>query len=85
MTQEEKIVQAANQYLDLKRNIEDVGDSVVHDKYNAFIAGVKSQAAKEYHTQGMYSKEDILKFLDTFTDAAPIEYIKNEFLKGNRI
>ena len=27
-----------------------------------FIAGAKSQAAKDFHTQGMYSKDDMISF-----------------------
>lgn len=37
--------------------------SMYENKKQSFIHGAKSEAAKEFHQQGMYSEEEVLKLL----------------------
>ena len=68
---------------DLEKQIKDaaynflvkVNQSPYYSK-EAFIAGAKSEAAKEYWQQGMYSEEEVKKFLYNLWEADDDDFEK---------
>lgn len=56
--------------VDLEKQIEETAEMYAYDisvdfsslaRINSFIEGAKSEAAKAYHTKGMYSEEDLIE------------------------
>lgn len=59
----------------MKQTIEEAAESRITKQYTAykvrragFITGAYSEAAKEFHTQGMYSEEQLRKLLNIIYD-----------------
>lgn len=57
--EEKKIEKAANNYI--KHSANNMGI-----EKTAFIEGAKSDAAKEYHTKGMWSNEEVRELMEAF-------------------
>ena len=77
-------------------DIESVGKSKIEATFKAVVKFIESQnfskedSLSENFTEvlekePLYNQEYIIKFLNTFTEKAPVSYILSEFLKGNRI
>lgn len=83
--EEKKIEEAAKVYCKLK------GDADIYsflarqydkdkcEKAHACICFAKSDAAKEYHTRGLLSKEDILSFFDEYIPGLLVDCLKQDF------
>lgn len=78
----------------MKQTIEEAAEQhridARNDHYNwkreeeAFIAGAKSEAAKEFHTQGMYSEEDMRAFVTFYIKhqgKGDIKYLGKDLLE----
>lgn len=66
--EEQKIAKAAQRYCkeclpEIETNVEGImyQIGIIKALSSGFIAGSKSDAAKEYHTKGMYSREEVIQ------------------------
>ena len=62
-TEEKKIEEAAKDHCLYDRNICEEDDALCNLSEQMFILGAKSDAAKEYHTKGMFTQEQVFKLL----------------------
>jgi hypothetical protein len=60
----EKQIEEAAELIPEKLGWPNDGTAEGNDIKLAFIAGAKSEAAKAFHQQGMYTKEDVQKLVD---------------------
>jgi len=78
--------------VDLEKQIEVDAEIYAYDisvdfasvaRINSFIQGAKSEAAKAYHTKGMYSEEEVLELLLNYAGENPI-HLKEWFDKSKK-
>lgn len=80
-TEEKKIEEAAKDHCLYDRNICEEDDALCNLSEQMFILGAKSDAAKEYHSKGMITKEEVLSFFEKYEPNLAVTILKSEFVE----
>ena len=68
MTMEEQAIEQAARDAYASYANDPVKKHLFIPKVSAYVTGVKSQKAKEFHTKGMYSEEEVMEIINQIDD-----------------